>query len=309
MRTPVTIRFLTCALVAALLLSNASPLRAEFFSKAYARASGRSVDLIDEDSEALPIAFVAGSAAGASFQASASVSIESGGIALHAYASAEAPAVITEETFLSKAGAEARVSWFDDLRLTDFEALPLGFVEAVADRGLQVTVYPNITGNLSGRNAAYYLSVSINRAEFENEAIDAENGRLFRSYEERIGGVVTEELLGNVPVGLIYPNLGPVQTLVLNISMELSVRVNSQPGTGLPGSGPSEADFSHTVLLGPLVVSDANGNYIPGSEYLKFVGSSGVVYNVRPIPEPASVITGLIGVATLAALVTRKRRC
>ena len=62
----------------------------------------------------------------------------------------------------------------------------------------------------------------------------------------------------------------------------------------------SAADFSNTAVLPPLVLADANGNFVPGTEELRIVGSSGFEYATQVGLRPAGVVSEPATLALLA---------
>jgi hypothetical protein len=65
----------------------------------------------------------------------------------------------------------------------------------------------------------------------------------------------------------------------------------------------------HTASLGPIRITDLNGNYIPGSENWFLTGDSGLQYAVavpQAVPEPAT--QSLVGAALAGWLFALRRR-
>jgi hypothetical protein len=70
----------------------------------------------------------------------------------------------------------------------------------------------------------------------------------------------------------------------------------------------SAADFSNTAVLPELILTDADGNYVPGTEQLRIVGTSGLEYSVAAVPEPATAALLALGGASLLSFRGRRRR-
>jgi hypothetical protein len=92
---------------------------------------------------------------------------------------------------------------------------------------------------------------------------------------------------------------------------ELRLSISATGGTDLENND-GTTDFSHTMELLPLFITDPNGNPIPGSENANIVGEADNVYAMRAaaptavtVSEPA--MPGLIAIAGLALLLIRRR--
>jgi hypothetical protein len=74
------------------------------------------------------------------------------------------------------------------------------------------------------------------------------------------------------------------------------------------GALDSLADFDTTALLPPLLLADANGDFVPGTENLRIVGTSGFQYATRlpglaaAVPEPPSLALLALGCLVVLGL-------
>jgi hypothetical protein len=246
-----------------------------------------------------------GEKGGATFRASASVAVEVDAVKLRAYARAQA-GPIDPAMLVHNAGAKAVTTWYDTLSVANFEALPLVFKEHVDDHGLLLSFFLDDQGSLSGVNYGFnILAILSDSAADPPEPFV--NATLFsRTHERRDGVIVVDRQSGHVPLRLRYSSVESIDRAEIEVYMSLDVFANSY-AVPQSQSGPSEADFSHTFSLLPIIVSDAAGNFIPGSESLQFVGSSGAAYAVRAVPEPSTQAI-VICAALLGLGRARKRR-
>jgi hypothetical protein len=78
------------------------------------------------------------------------------------------------------------------------------------------------------------------------------------------------------------------------------------------GALDSLADFDTTALLPPLLLADANGDFVPGTENLRIVGTSGFQYATRlpglaaAVPEPPSLALLALGCLVVLGALSRR---
>ncbi|HEY2252262.1 MAG TPA: PEP-CTERM sorting domain-containing protein [Planctomycetaceae bacterium] len=92
---------------------------------------------------------------------------------------------------------------------------------------------------------------------------------------------------------------------LVNLRMTLYANAST---LAIPAPYFSEADFSHTAVLPRLILAGANGNYVPGTEQLRIVGTSGFEYSVGAVPEPATAALLAFGGAALLSFRGRRGR-
>jgi hypothetical protein len=224
---------------------------------------------LDDIEAGLQVAIEDEGSGGGSYDASAAISVDINDdleiISLSAGASATAPA---PEPPSGGVGAFATVRWRDRLRIQNPD-----YFRPYA--GLTFFYFkPHISGQVTGE---------LGHADFSVALWDAASGELRAgtrldftepgSYDKRPGLSLNTNIFENIAGDMAE----------VDFQMMLHVRASSLPG-GVTQH--SSADFTHTASLGPIYIADANGNYVPGSEHIQLVGSSGIVYRVEPLPTP-----------------------
>lgn len=199
-------------------------------------------------------------------------------VTLHASARAQAPGDIPPGALLG-GGAGALARWEDPLKIdnADLSNIPLF--------GLMFFFFsPTLHGTIEGVNGrALFLA-------------DVGGGQARREFTAP--GSYDEFLSFKVPCSLFVP----VGTGEFPTTLSLSLSASASTARA---SETSSADFGETARLGTIVVADADGNYVPGSEDVRLIGESGLLYDVRAAPEPSSLVLGSFGLGLIAG---RRRR-
>jgi hypothetical protein len=94
-----------------------------------------------------------------------------------------------------------------------------------------------------------------------------------------------------------------LKTGLVTLTMTLYVTTSTTPEYPF-----SAAEFTNTAVLPPLILADADGNYVPGTEQLQIVGTSGFEYLVAAVPEPATAALLALGGVSLLSFRGHRRR-
>jgi hypothetical protein len=179
-------------------------------------------------------------------------------------------------------GAAAYAEWTDKLKFENPEVF-----DARRYTGFFVYFRPVMSGTLSGPGSTY---------RFEVKA----NGVL-----HVVGDPTTVNTTKPDSVVEILNFFVPAISLELGYA-DLDMKLYVAAGTILNPT--AEADFTHTAVLPTLILADADGNYVPGTEKLRIVGESGLEYSVVAAPEPTAAALLALGGVPLLRFRRRRRR-
>lgn len=173
-------------------------------------------------------------------------------------------------------GAASHVALEDYLRLDDRGLFDLGLLG-----GLHFYFFPEVDGLIVGRGQATFV------VEIGGEA---------KQVSFNSDGFHRDTLSFVLP-GSVF---GPILGVLPEIHFDMHLYVDASATT----DERSLVDFFHTATLPTILVGDANGNYVPGSEGIRLIGSSGISYPVAPVPvpEPSTVLLLLSSIIAVDSL-------
>jgi hypothetical protein len=202
------------------------------------------------------------------------------------------------------AGADAVASWYDGLNIVG--AIDQDTLDQLPQTEITLHVFAHPSGNLTGEAEVMY-NVSVDNVDY--------------GYDQR-----------QVPVDDYYhvseTGYNPLQSIwaltlynskrnpedqrySFSVPFSFSARLEAQANAHW-WTTRSVVDYSHTLTFSPFLITDINGNYIPGSENWEIVGSSGLVYPsavpVQSVPEPGSLTLIGLGAVGMACGAFRRRR-
>jgi hypothetical protein len=174
-------------------------------------------------------------------------------------------------------GAAAFAQWTDQLKFENPDVL-----DARVFTAFFVVFHPFVDGTISGAGSSARLEVIAND-QFQSADFPGYAGH---------------------GIDFLIPAID-LQLGLVNLRMTLYASAST---LAIPAPYFSEADFSHTAVLPQLILADANGNYVPGTEQLRIVGTSGFEYSVAAVPELATAALLALGGVSLLSFWGRRGR-